>query len=91
MTKRATVVHCKKSAYDVYVGRPSKWGNPFVIGKDGDREEVIRKYHRWILGLPGLLADIQELRGKRLACWCAPLACHADVLAGMANEWEDPE
>lgn len=42
------VVHCKKEPYDVYIGRPSKWGNPFVIGKDGTREEVIAKYAEWI-------------------------------------------
>ncbi len=37
------VLYCKKEPYDVYVGRPSKWGNPFVIGRDGRRGEVIRK------------------------------------------------
>lgn len=42
------VVHCKKAAYDVYCGRPTRWGNPFAIGKDGDRAEVIRKYKEWL-------------------------------------------
>lgn len=73
----------------VYVGRPSKWGNPFVIGKDGSREEVIEKYKRWLLGQPSLVAQAKkELRGKSLVCWCAPLACHADILKGVANEAE---
>ena len=46
--KEIKVVHCKKEPYDIYIGRPSKWGNPFSIGKDGTREEVIEKYREWI-------------------------------------------
>lgn len=80
------VVHCKKAKYDVYIGRPSKWGNPFEIGKDGNRQEVIAKYEAWLL-TDGkyLLPKLHELKGKTLACWCAPLACHGDVLHKMAN------
>lgn len=73
------VVHCKKAKFDVYIGRPSKWGNPYEIGKDGTREEVIDKYEKYILNSP-VLADIEELRGKVLGCWCSPLPCHGDVL-----------
>lgn len=80
------VVHCKKDAYDVYIGRPSKWGNPFLLGNDGDRIEVMRKYNEWIVKQPELLADLHELKGKTLACWCAPQACHGHVLARLANE-----
>lgn len=80
------VVHCKKNQYDVYIGRPSKWGNPFVIGKDGNRDDVVRKYEEWIKGQPELLADLFSLKGKVLACWCSPAACHGDVLARLANE-----
>ena len=80
------VVHCKKSPYDVYIGRPSDWGNPFVIGKDGDRADVIEKYRRWIMRQPDLLARAKkELRGQRIACWCKPEACHGDVLAEIAD------
>lgn len=79
------VVHCKRANYDVYVGRPSKWGNPFVIGKEGTREQVIEKYRQWLLGQPDLIAALPELKGKTLACWCAPSACHANVLAELAN------
>lgn len=68
---------------DVYIGRPSKWGNPFVIGKDGDRAMVIRKYSDWIKAQPHLMAALPELRGKTLVCWCKPHACHGDVLAAM--------
>lgn len=74
------VVHCKKEPYDIYIGRPSKWGNPFIIGKDGTREEVIQKYKEWVLSKPDLLSSLSELKGKVLGCWCSPLACHGDVL-----------
>lgn len=80
------VVHCKKSSYDVYVGRPSKWGNPFTIGKDGNREEVIQKYKEWFQTQPNLIASLHELRGKTLGCWCSPKACHADYLYEIANK-----
>lgn len=79
------VVHCKPERYDVYIGRPGPWGNPFVIGRDGDRAEVIRKYEAWLLRQPQLLARLGELRGKVLGCYCAPLACHGDVLARLAD------
>ena len=63
MTK---VVHCKKDGYDIYIGRPSKWGNPFSIGKDGTREEVIQKYKISLGHNPKLLNAIGELKGKTL-------------------------
>lgn len=82
------VVHNKKSPYNIYIGRPSKWGNPFTIGRDGTREEVIEKYKEWLLTQPKLLEDLRELRGKVLGCWCKPMACHGDVLADMADNIE---
>ena len=86
-----STVHCKKSAYDVYVGRPSKWGNPFAIGRDGTRDQVIAKYRNYILNSPQLLAQLGELKGKTLGCWCSPKACHGDVLAELANTPPEPE
>jgi len=80
-----SVVHCKIASYDVYVGRPSKWGNPFTIGNDGTREDVIAKYEVWLMNQPDLLADLPSLAGKTLACWCTPSACHADVLDRLAS------
>lgn len=80
------VVHYKKSKYDIYIGRPSKWGNPFVIGKDGDRLEVIQKYRDWIMTQPELMAALPELRGKILGCWCRPAFCHGDVLMELLND-----
>ena len=80
------VVHNRRARFDVYIGRPSKWGNPFEIGRDGTREQVIAKYEKWLAQQPHLLAALGELRGKVLGCWCAPLACHGNVLARLANQ-----
>ena len=74
---KPAVVHCKREPYDVYIGRPGPWGNPFVIGRDGTREEVIAKHRAWVEESPELQARIRrELRGKVLACHCAPKPCH---------------
>jgi hypothetical protein len=80
------VVHCKREKFDVYVGRPTQWGNPFEIGRDGTREEVIAKYEAWLRTQPNLMRDLRSLRGQVLACWCAPKPCHGDVLLRLANE-----
>lgn len=85
----------------VYVARPSKWGNPYVVGRDvRSAEGAVRMFRRWLDGLlddaPGdcadlnardrILADIEQLRGKNLACYCRPGdACHADILLERAN------
>ena len=82
---KTTVVHCKRAQYDVYIGRPSKWGNPYRIGPDGDRTEVIRKYREHVMNSLDLLKDLRLLRGKVLGCWCAPNPCHGDVLAELCN------
>jgi hypothetical protein len=79
------VVNCRKEAFDVYVGRPSKWGNPFIIGKHGDRKTVIRLYREFLFNNTQLMAEVHELHGKRLGCFCSPKSCHADVLAELAN------
>jgi hypothetical protein len=87
------VVHCKKEIYDVYIGRPSKWGNPFSH-KDGtkaqfkvsSREEAVSKYREFLTTNPSLLKDLPELKGKILGCWCSPKACHGDVLIELASK-----
>jgi len=83
MTTR--VVHWREEVCDVRIDRPSIWGNPFKIGPDGTRHQVIQKYRAWILTQPHLLARLPELRGKTLGCWCAPRPCHGDVLAELAD------
>lgn len=80
------VVNVRHTPAEVYIGRPSKWGNPFVIGRDGNRAEVIRKFEAYLDTRPDLLAALPELRGKTLGCYCAPNPCHGDVLARRAND-----
>jgi hypothetical protein len=90
---KTRVVHCKKEKFDIYIGRPSEWGNCFSH-KDGTlaqfkvntRDEAVEKYREWIMRQPQLLARLHELKGKTLACWCKPLACHGDVLAELADK-----
>lgn len=99
---RTSVVSVKVD-YDQYIGRPSykmpwMYGNPFTIGKDGGRREVIRKYGRWLVygdtfenedatdeRRVWILNHINELKGKRLGCWCRPLSCHGDILVLLAE------
>lgn len=69
----------------VYVGRPTKWGNPYQIGKHGNRASVIRQFEEYLARNTTLNKDLDELRGKDLVCWCAPAPCHADVLLRKAN------
>lgn len=68
----------------VYIGRPSKWGNPFKAGVHGTRSEVIRMYRDYLFK-SGLINDIHELKGCHLVCYCKPKACHGDVLIELAN------
>lgn len=73
-----------------YPGQDSIWANPYKIGSDGDREEVLKKYARYItrrlIEEPGLLKKLRELKGKTLGCWCKPQRCHGDILIKMANK-----
>lgn len=97
------LVHCKRDPYDVYIGRcagHANWGNPWVIGRHGTRAEVITRYEQWLrtgetfgntLAKPEqrewILANLYQLKGKRLGCFCAPrLACHGAVLLTLLKE-----
>jgi len=86
------VVHCKKETFDIYIGRGSKWGNPYSH-KEGtkaefvvnSRKEAIEKYEEYLLNNERLMSSIDELKGKVLGCWCSPKSCHGEVLAKYAN------
>lgn len=95
MTK---VVHCKKEPYDVYIGRPSKWGNPFshIIDKEtlaeyvvADRESAVNFYEAYLIKqiLSGKISreEVLELDGKTLGCWCHPQYCHGDAIVRVIN------
>jgi len=84
MTTR--VVHIFDEEWDIYIGRPSVWGNPFIVGKDGSRAEVVEMYRRYINNKPELLSRIGELEGKVLGCWCKPKPCHGDVLVELIEK-----
>lgn len=92
MDERGSVVHLKRNVYDVRIDRDTAWGNPFVIGRDGDREEVIAKYMKWVLtndldpAARWIKTNAHKLYGKTLGCWCAPQACHGDFLLDLAAE-----
>jgi len=79
----------------VYVGRPTKWGNPFKITdpllppgltKEEKHRAVTDEYRRYITNNPELMGQLPELKGKDLVCWCSPLPCHAEVLLELANK-----
>jgi hypothetical protein len=80
----------------VYIGRPSKWGNPYthLAGKTRAQfhvdtvEEAVTAYRRWVMAQPELVAALPELRGQDLICWCKPGPCHGDVLLELANHSE---
>ncbi|GGQ75501.1 DUF4326 domain-containing protein [Couchioplanes azureus] len=98
---RTTVVNLKGHRDDpdyadvVYVGRAMTRGGwrlaespfacPYRPGRDGSREEVVARYREYLLARPDLLALLPDLRGRRLGCWCAPLPCHAEVIAELAD------
>jgi hypothetical protein len=79
--------------YDVYIGRPSKWGNPF--SHEGDnlaqfkvatRREAVEQYEIWIRNNPVLMDELWELEDKVLGCWCKPKSCHGDILIKLLQE-----
>lgn len=87
-----SVVHCKRARYDRYVGRGhgerGRFGNPFAIGRDGSREDVIELHRLWLWGEIKTgrmgLEELAALVGKVLGCWCAPAPCHGETLAAAA-------
>ena len=85
-----SVVNIRKSSYNVYIGRGSIWGNPFVIGIDGNRGVVIDKYRDYMIKRleSGSIAieRLLELDGKVLGCYCAPLPCHGNVLLELIEK-----
>jgi len=85
------VVNRRTAPFTVYIGRPSRWGNPFRWAPDtpapwrvADRAAAVAAYRAWIVRQPALLAQLPTLRGQTLGCWCKPAACHGDVLAALA-------
>lgn len=83
------VVHCKKEPYDIYIGRPSKWQNPFHLLDPKDeiqRGICLTRFTEWVLKQENLIKDLPEIKNKTLGCWCAPRLCHGDILYCLANK-----
>ncbi len=89
MNQQTTIVNKYREPFDIYIGRPSLFGNPYRIGPDGSREDVIQKYREYFYHRletdPVFKRDVLNLRGKRLGCYCKPQACHGDVIAEYLN------
>jgi len=84
MPKVYNQYHGDAPADAVYVGRPSKWGNPY---RNNDREKNVADFERYLENNKALKDDVKaELKGKDLVCFCAPRLCHADILLRVANE-----
>ena len=95
MKPMATTVHCKKAPKGsfVYIGRPHVLGNPFPLDDPKDplkRAAVIEEYRAWFLERvendDAFRAAVQAVRGCDLGCWCAPRACHGDVILEWLEE-----
>jgi len=87
------VVHCKRKSYDIYIGRPSIWGNPYshkegtlAKFKVSTLEDSIIKYKEYILNNKLLMSKLPELKNKILGCWCSPNPCHGDILVELVNK-----
>lgn len=76
-----------RPANAVYCGRGSPYGNPFVIGRDGNRDEVCDLFESKIL--PAL--DVTALKGKDLLCYCSPKRCHCESIVAKANHTKENE
>ena len=82
---KTQVVNKMRDFYDIDISRAGCWGNPFRIGPDGTREEVVQKYREWVPTQHYLMAQLSMLKGRRLGCYCHPLSCHGDVLVALAE------
>jgi len=82
--KETRVVNLRDEPYDIYIGRPSPFGNPFVVGEHGNREHCIKNYRTFFYNGLGDTPDYKKkvlaLKGKRLGCYCKPLPCHGDII-----------
>ncbi len=83
------IAWAKKAGLYVRIARPGPWGNPYVLGKAGDRAHCIASFRTYFLGRPDLHARLIELKGKVLGCYCHPEACHGDELIRFMRERPD--
>ena len=92
------VVNRRVEKETIYIGRGSPLGNPYIIGKDGDRETVIAKYKDYLVQQISVdnqeiitaLRDIKRDHNARLGCYCKPLSCHGDVILDLLDTIDNP-
>lgn len=105
MALKVKVINRKDNRYYsgsvVYIGRGSVLGNRFLIGKDGNRAEVILKYEKWLRAslaanktkicnsMNDLLKKARRKRPLYLECFCKPLPCHGDVIKSILLEMDE--
>lgn len=89
------IVNINQEDYDVFIGRGSKWGNPFTHINDKPtladtvvetREEAIERYREYILSNQDLIDSLDELEGKVLGCYCKPKSCHGDIILELLTK-----
>lgn len=89
-----TIVNINKTKkYQKYIGRGSIFGNPYIIGIHGDRNQVIAQYEKWfkfLLKDPVFTTELLKLKNKVLGCFCsAPLPCHGQIIVDYLDNLED--
>jgi hypothetical protein len=86
MPRVLNIWKCGRRKDAKFIGRPSKWGNKYIIGRDGTRKEVVAKHRMDFLNDPEAMAAAKrELRGFDLLCFCEPEECHGRILLEVAN------
>lgn len=86
-----TVVNMSNTKnFDVKIDRSTRWGNPFTVTESHDRAAVLQEYEDWLRRAESkdalwVLGNVGMLKDKILGCWCAPLDCHGEVLARLAD------
>jgi len=88
------VVHTKRTNKPhIYIGRPSLFGNPFAMRSEADRDKVIEQYREYFINRVNtdsfFRTQVLALTGNDLGCWCAPKACHGDIIVAWLNEQEN--
>ena len=90
---KTRVVNRRRERFDVYIGRPGPFGNPFshmpgtlAKWRVASRDEAVARFREWFLSQPALVERARrELKGKVLGCWCKPASCHGDVIAEIID------
>ena len=81
----ALISWAKENGYFQRIDRNSAWGNPYELGKDGDRDTVCESYMYYFKKKLSLHQQLMDIKGKVLGCWCYPERCHGNYLKKLAD------